>query len=1097
MGRDIALVIKGQVDNAEQQIRQLQRTGSDVASILERQFENLGTKSNMVFERQRTAAVSEYERIKNSGIASAAEIQRAFDAMQSKVLNLDIQMNPAGLSAAESEILQLQAAGTAVTDRLSMDFERLGLRSSAAIAESRASIVASLERIKSSGVATAAEIARATEAANVKLTHLGHEEPTGLMGWLQKARNGLFGMGDGMDHAAHRGNILESTLMSVMMKLSMLYMAVQMFVMPLERGFMKGVDAVDEFQQSVIQTSAIITSLQGGNDVAENYRKAKDYAGGLNEVLMQVDARTTLNLQNLQVITEEMIKQGVVLDYTNAAQVEGFTRLANAVAVYSRNGADERQVRQETKALLMGQVDANSQLASITQRMVDGPLKQQVEQWKASGTFLAQMGDKLAGFGPASADMANTWSAVKSSLETAVTLVLRAGFTDIVKEVSEWLGRVNEYLKSHRDLIGKEIREGWETFKTLAGAAAAAVKFVWENFEPFAAVIVGGAIVSGVFKIVSAFEALKKIVIEVRAAMIAMSLVSAGATAAGAATAGGAAVAGGAAAAGGMALGTGLAIGGGVLAAGGLLGYGLQPAVRWADRKLYQNFGWNLTGQAFYEEQTAKEQEADARLAEVTARRAQQRGLGASIPQLKLQDSPEIQSEKSKFFDKELAAYKEMQDGKEKIARSSAELELARLKGQYDQGLVSTREFYEEEARVAENAAIDEYNAALDYLNKFDAKRKDFQNRSALEYLEAMKGKGSPEYQEELKKREAAVTAVELAENKANKSALEGNNKVIEALRSREQEYYKLKEAALDSAGAFDEAENMRQEAYRKSSDYLKLEADALSGSESAWGAMMALEKKEAEDTVAAQIKKSSAVRQYAEETAKMQDQLDTVLGKDAEMIKSAADLRAGLATQAELQEKIRTAWANGNTVAITALSQQIQMQDELNRRLAASKTLLEQQAVLQGKIVGFSDGKPIYSNEGGMFNNGTSVNPYQSPSGSASPFAPVNQLSSSNIFGNSPFVDIYGNSLAGARADGGPVAPFRNYLVGERGPEIVRIGSQGGTVIPNAKGITITGGISLSLVLPNVRSANEIDYPKVARRLKVELDNLDRRKRA
>ena len=44
------------------------------------------------------------------------------------------------------------------------------------------------------------------------------------------------------------------------------------------------------------------------------------------------------------------------------------------------------------------------------------------------------------------------------------------------------------------------------------------------------------------------------------------------------------------------------------------------------------------------------------------------------------------------------------------------------------------------------------------------------------------------------------------------------------------------------------------------------------------------------------------------------------------------------------------------------------------------------------------------------------------------------------------------GTSLptSGGRADGGPVMAGRNYLVGERGPEILRMGSQAGTVVPN-----------------------------------------------
>jgi hypothetical protein len=43
-----------------------------------------------------------------------------------------------------------------------------------------------------------------------------------------------------------------------------------------------------------------------------------------------------------------------------------------------------------------------------------------------------------------------------------------------------------------------------------------------------------------------------------------------------------------------------------------------------------------------------------------------------------------------------------------------------------------------------------------------------------------------------------------------------------------------------------------------------------------------------------------------------------------------------------------------------------------------------------------------------------------------------------------------YGQAIAGARAKGGPTAPEKAYLVGEDGPEILRMGGQGGWVQPN-----------------------------------------------
>lgn len=54
------------------------------------------------------------------------------------------------------------------------------------------------------------------------------------------------------------------------------------------------------------------------------------------------------------------------------------------------------------------------------------------------------------------------------------------------------------------------------------------------------------------------------------------------------------------------------------------------------------------------------------------------------------------------------------------------------------------------------------------------------------------------------------------------------------------------------------------------------------------------------------------------------------------------------------------------------------------------------------------------------------------------------------------------------ARKDGGPVGANRDYLVGERGPEVLRMGSQGGTIIPNHK---IGGGdqtVTTNVVINN-----------------------------
>lgn len=242
--------------------------------------------------------------------------------------------------------------------------------------------------------------------------------------------------------------------------------------------FNAGAEAVDSFQQSVIKTAAMITSLQGGDNVAENYRKAKEYATGLQDVLMQVDANSFLSLTNLTQITEEMVKQGVILDTNNKQEIEAFTRLANAVALYSQNGAQEVQVRQEVRALLLGEVDANSQLASMLQKTVDGPLKEKVKQWKEAGTLVEELGKRLSGFGPASEDIGKTWSALTSTFETISTTILRDGFADVISDIVDKGQEISTWVKEHADIIANRITQGWMAVKGL-------IEGVWNFLTEF------------------------------------------------------------------------------------------------------------------------------------------------------------------------------------------------------------------------------------------------------------------------------------------------------------------------------------------------------------------------------------------------------------------------------------------------------------------------------------------------------------------------------------------------------------------------------------------------------------------------------------
>ncbi|HEY6872910.1 MAG TPA: hypothetical protein VI298_09320 [Geobacteraceae bacterium] len=231
-----------------------------------------------------------------------------------------------------------------------------------------------------------------------------------------------------------------------------------------------GIEAIDEFNTSVIQMSAILTSLQlangtAGGSIADTYRQTKEYAEGVNNELLKIEPSTSLSIKGLQRINLELAKAGVAIDTNNAAQVEGFRNLANAAAVFSQGGKNEVMLQSEIMLLMQGQASAHSRLGSAISAMVGGDLKTWVEEHKQAGDFLEQMNKVLAGFGPASKDIANTWGAVHTSFETTVNIIQRSAFAEVFKEVVEYARQFNEWLKQNEGAIVNGVHKSWLAFK--------------------------------------------------------------------------------------------------------------------------------------------------------------------------------------------------------------------------------------------------------------------------------------------------------------------------------------------------------------------------------------------------------------------------------------------------------------------------------------------------------------------------------------------------------------------------------------------------------------------------------------------------------
>lgn len=81
-----------------------------------------------------------------------------------------------------------------------------------------------------------------------------------------------------------------------------------------------------------------------------------------------------------------------------------------------------------------------------------------------------------------------------------------------------------------------------------------------------------------------------------------------------------------------------------------------------------------------------------------------------------------------------------------------------------------------------------------------------------------------------------------------------------------------------------------------------------------------------------------------------------------------------------------------------------------------------------------------------------------------------------------SGWVNAVGSILDGRRATGGPVYPGGTFLVGENGPEVLRMGNNSGTIVPNNRLASLGGGAApqVEINIQNNSSA-QVERPEVS----------------
>ena len=413
----------------------IKKIGVEGEAGLTKSFSNLGVKTDQIYQLMANKAVKSYERITASANVSAAEQFRAQAAMIAKVNALNMQMTKNPL------------------------YETLGIRSVAAINAQKTAIIKSFDTITQRVKRGSNDWIRIEKAKNVKLNELNQEMA-------------------GQHKASYAG------MARAMLRLYAAYYVLQAVIRATIGVLSSGIKAIDELKISTIAVAAQITTMQGPKNVVENYKKAIEYAHGLNIELMKIDAISFANYQQIQLMNRAMNLQGVLLDTNNRKQVESFTALTNAVAMFTQGQDKQKQASQEIRALMSGEIRAGNMLARVMDEQIKrqgeykGGLKEVLKLGKQHGDTLERMQPYLIGIVAAAGDIQMTWESVASSFETAWGIVERALFKDIYKKVTADGRAFTTWMMENADQIADKIKEVYETIKRAVQAVIAMLVMV-------------------------------------------------------------------------------------------------------------------------------------------------------------------------------------------------------------------------------------------------------------------------------------------------------------------------------------------------------------------------------------------------------------------------------------------------------------------------------------------------------------------------------------------------------------------------------------------------------------------------------------------
>lgn len=216
----------------------------------------------------------------------------------------------------------------------------------------------------------------------------------------------------------------------------------------------KAIEVVSLFEQRVLALQAILaTTLQFEADPLKNFIAAGRVAAAVVEKLALRANEMVVNLEEATIVFQTLVATGAQEMVKTMDELVDLTiLLANSIAGITVGQQRQRQLAEETRSLMTGQLRATSLLGRLLFKN-SRELNEFNAEMRITRTLSTSIQEKLLGFSLAARDFARTFEGLKTTLETFLQLLAKRALSGIFEEAEDKISALFDELRANQGLF--------------------------------------------------------------------------------------------------------------------------------------------------------------------------------------------------------------------------------------------------------------------------------------------------------------------------------------------------------------------------------------------------------------------------------------------------------------------------------------------------------------------------------------------------------------------------------------------------------------------------------------------------------------------